>query len=138
MKTSDISPQLIELSHRADEINVEKALDLLIEIFLDNCGMSLSVRTVAENASFYWIERWRENHPELPKDLGMFEAMKLRSERYLKEKERFDKYDITVLQPMDLHKICLEMIDETDDITEPIALAAGVRPSIFGARHRDS
>ena len=101
---------------------------MLIELFLDNCGISISVRTVAENASFFWIERWRENHPELPKDLGLFEAMKLRSERYLKEKERFDKYDITVLQPMDLHKICLEMIDETDDITEQITLAAGVLP----------
>ena len=52
--------------------------------------------------------------------------MQIRSEEYRKYKEQYDEYDITYLNSSDLQRICLEMIDETSNFEEQIALAAGV------------
>lgn len=123
---TNISLKLIELAQRADEVDTGVAIDLLIEIYLDNCGISLSTRTVAENASFFWLNRWKKETPELPEDMGLYDAMQIRSEQYRKYKEDYDKYDITYLNSDVLQRICLEMIDETHNISEQIALAAGV------------
>ena len=126
MKLEDISPRLKELAGRADEVDTCVAIDLLITIYLDNCGISISTRTVAENASFFWIERWKKVNHELPEEPGIYDVMQIRSEEYRKYKEQYDEYDITYLNSNDLQRICLEMIDETSNLEEQIALAAGV------------
>ena len=76
----EFAPGLIAYADRADEVEVTDALDILSQIYIDNCGISLSERTVAENASFFWIKRWRLRNPDLPERMGLHDVMEMRSE----------------------------------------------------------
>lgn len=111
---------------RADEIETTTALDILCDIYMANCGVSLGTRTVAENAIHYWIHRWQQENPKLPRHMGLYKVMALRSERYKEDKEFYDKYDVTILDADDLYRICMEMVDESHDDIARIALCAGV------------
>lgn len=122
----DSSETLKSYASRAAEIEATAALDILSDIYIDNCGISLGTRTVAENAAFYWIHRWQEENIELNKRMGLYDVMALRSERYRQNKEQIDRYDVTILQDSDLYQICMSMVEETQDETTRIALCAGV------------
>lgn len=122
----DKDETLKSYAQRADEIETTKALDILSDIYMDNCGISLGTRTAAENAIFYWIHRWQQEDPSLPKKMGLYDVMQLRSEKYKEDKEFYDRYDVTILDGDALYRICMEMLnDYPDDITR-IALCAGV------------
>ncbi len=112
---------------RANEIEPTKALAILCDIFIENCGISLGTRTVAENAMFYWTKRWREEKPDLPKNIGLHDVLSHPSEEYKENKDFIDKYDVTILDDEELSDICSEMIEETSDETTRIALCAGVQ-----------
>lgn len=122
----DSSERLKSYAKRADEIETTKALDILCDIYLTNCGISLGTRTVAENAIHYWIHRWQQENTQLPRYMGLYKVMALRSERYKEDKAFYDKYDVTILDADDLYRICMEMVDEIHDDTARIALCAGV------------
>ena len=111
---------------RADGIDAGDAMDVLIRMYLDNCGISLTDRTLAENAIHFWIARWRESHPELSKNTGLYDMMDLRSEKYRNNKDFYDRYDVTCIDAEDSLRYCQDMLrDYTDDITR-IALCAGI------------
>ncbi len=112
---------------RANEIEPTKALGVLCDIFIENCGISLGTRTVAENAMFYWTNRWREVKLDLPKNIGLHDVLALLSEEYKENKEFIDKYDVTILDDDELYDICCDMVDETPDESTRIALCAGVQ-----------
>lgn len=122
----DKDETLKSYAQRADEIETTKALDILCDIYMDNCGISLGTRTVAENAIFYWIHRWQQENPSLPQSMGLYDVMELRSEKYKEDKEFYDKYDVTILSGEDLYRICMDMVDENPDDTTRIVLCAGV------------
>lgn len=112
---------------RANEVEPTKALGILCDIYIENCGISLGTRTVAENAIFYWTNRWREEKPDLTERIGLHDVLSLLSDEYKENKEFIDKYDVTILDDEELSDICSEMIEETSDETTRIALCAGVQ-----------
>ncbi len=112
---------------RANEIPAIKALKLLCDIYIENCGISLGNRTVAVNAMCYWINRWSEVKPDIPKNMGLHDVLSLLSEEYKANKEFIDKYDVTILDDDGLARICRSMIEETRDEHTRIALSAGVQ-----------
>ena len=111
---------------RKNEISPEEAIDIIGQMYIDSCGISRSDRTIAENASWYWVKRMKETHPDLPQDAEMFYIMEQRLEEYRLNKERIDKYEITVLDNEWLNRVTLANIKETDDDKKKIALAVGI------------
>lgn len=122
----NVSTEIKNYALRADEIDVGNAMDVLISMYLDNCGVSLTDRTLAENAIYFWISRWRENHPELSKNAGLYDMMELRSEKYRNNKDFYDRYDVACIDAVDSLRYCQEILrDYTDDIIR-IALCTGI------------
>lgn len=116
---------------RANEIAPVQALQTLFDIYIDNCGMSTGIRTLAENASFFWIEKWLKDNPQSEKEISFYDAMDLMSERYREDKEEIDNYDITYLNKEQLKETC-EMYahDYTNNEADRIVLYAGVNDFI--------
>lgn len=122
-----LDPRFVEYCKKADEVETGVALDRLFEIFIDACGVSIGERTIAVDASFLWMEKYKEENPEIPSNLGFKGIMALRSEEYRNNnKESIDKYDIAMLDPLEIMRICYLMLDDYKDETTKIALCAGV------------
>ncbi len=112
-------------ARRADELDIESALDLLIHMYQDNCGISLTERTIAENAIHFWISKWRQVNPEIP-DMGLYKLMKIRSEEYRNNQSYYDRFDVTCLNEEDSLRYCHEIIDYYPDDNIRIAICAGL------------
>ena len=127
MEIKDINPIITGYASRADEITNEEAMDILISLYIENCGISISDRTMAENAIHFWKDRWLAEHPELDmKDCGLYDLMQMRSEEYRKYKKNIDEYDITVLNAKELNRYTVQFQAELYDEKERIALCAGI------------
>lgn len=111
---------------RSDEVDAGEALDRLIEIYIDACGISLGERTVAFNAAYYWIWKYRKENPALTFNMDFRTVMELRSEEYRKYKEDIDKYGVSGMDPVELLRICNLMLDDYDDEETLIALCRGI------------
>lgn len=123
--------QMCYYAMRANEIAPTKALQILFEIYIDNCGISTGIRTLAENASYFWIEKWKENNPQVRGNMTFFDAMEIISEYYRENKEEIDKYDITYLNEAGLIETCkMYARDYTDSETDRIVLFAGIKDFI--------
>lgn len=122
----ELDSRFVTYCKKADEVEAGEALDRLFEIFIDACGVSIGERTIAVDASFFWMEKYKEEHPELPSNLGFKGLMALRSEAYRNNKESIDKYDIAMLDPMEIMRICYLLLDDYNDETTKIALCAGL------------
>ncbi|MCM1140570.1 MAG: hypothetical protein NC453_18525 [Muribaculum sp.] len=125
-KQVEVSPEIRAYTLRTNKIDDGDAMDALIEIYLDNCGISLTDRTLAENAIHFWIERWKKRHTGLSKHAGLYEIMALRSERYCIGKEFYDRYDVTCIDAEDTLHYCREMMRDYDDDLTRISLCAGI------------
>lgn len=123
----EIDSEILKYAARADEISPEAAMDFLIQMYIDSCGISKSDRTIAENASWFWCEKMVGNNPDLPRDLELFAVAEMRSEEYRKYKEDIDRYDIHVLGFEDTNRIAAEIINEYESDTAKIAIAAGIQ-----------
>lgn len=127
----EIDPIIEEYGQYADEVKPETALHILSKIYIDNCGVSIGTRTVAEESAFIWIVRWKSADPTAPQDIStLHQFMELKSDYYKKNREWIDKYDIMYLEPEDFQRISVEMMNETDDRATKIALAAGAYYSL--------
>lgn len=123
--------QMIYYAMRADEVEPEKALQILFNIYINNCDISSGIRTLAENASYFWIKRWQQENPQSDKELTFYDAMDMMSEYYRGNKEEIDKYDITYLDKESLTETCkMYAKDYTDDETDRIVLFAGIKDYI--------
>ena len=123
-----IDTDIIEqLASRSSEITPAEALDKLIEVYIENCGVSTGMRTVADYAADYWIKEWKRTCPDVPDDVFvLYDVMPLRSEYYRAHREEIDEYDTTIMSNEELREVCLEMVNETDDLRTQIALSAGI------------
>lgn len=121
-----IDPRFKEYSKKASDITPEEALDILIQMYIDACGISLSERTVARYAADFWIWRYKEDHPELPEKMSFRDIMELRSEEYRQYKKDIDKYTYGGVGLHEILIITTEMLDDSEDETTRIALCAGI------------
>lgn len=124
----DVDITFIKLAKRMNEVSGEEAIDILNQLFIDNCGISYSTRAVVWNVSEFWLSKWIHENPDVPNDADFYTAMSLRSEDYAKFKNSIDKYknDVYFLPLKDLYRIANDMLKETDDIKEQIVIATGV------------
>lgn len=111
---------------REDEIDAGEALDILIDTYINACGVSLGERTVAFNAAFYWIWKFRRENPELPLNMNLKSVMELRSEEYRRYKEDIDKYGVCCMDPEELLRVCNLMLDDYEDEVPRIVLCRGI------------
>lgn len=115
------------LASRSSEITPAEALDKLIEVYIENCGTSTGMRTVADYAADYWIKEWKRTCSEVSEDVAvLYDVMPLRSEYYRAHREEIDEYDTTIMSKEELREVCLAMVDETDDLRTQIALSVGI------------
>lgn len=115
-----------EYGEKAYTTDPGEALDCLIEIYINACGVSLGDRTIAWYAAYYWICRYKDENPDLPKTLKFKDVMKLRSAEYNLYQEDIDKYGITFLDPEDIVRIGSLMLDDYPDDLSRTALSMGI------------
>lgn len=124
----DIDSYLVSLTKRSNEVPAKEALEYLTELYIDNCGISFSTRSVTWMASQFWIMKWRHENLNMNSEANLFDYMHQESSYYQEHKELAEKYfyDFGILDLEDLQWIALEMIEETKNEKEKIAIAAGV------------
>lgn len=130
MDNKYVDPEIQKYADRKNEVTPEEAMDIIGKMYIDSCGISRSDRTVAENASWFWVKKMKEKYPHLPEDAEMFYIMAQRLEEYRINKERIDEYEITVLDNEWLNRITLANIKETEEVKKKIVLAAGIKSFI--------
>lgn len=121
-----IDKRIIEYASRKDEITPRPALDILIDIYIDNCGVSEGERSLADYASEYWREKLSETMPQVAECDSFEDVMDLLSERFRANREEITKYDISFLSDEGLHEVCKEFIEFSNDEEANIAVCAGV------------
>lgn len=121
-----IDPRFKIYLNKSDDITPEEALDILIEIYINACGISLGERIVARYAADFWLWKYKTEHPELRENLSFKDVMALRSEEYRKNKEHIDKYTCGGADPREILRITVDMLDDYEDESTRIALSVGV------------
>lgn len=127
-----IVPELSALAERAGEVPPSVALDLLTQLYIASCGVSLGARSVADYAAEYWVDRWRAEAPEeVPEGVEcLYDVMAWRSAEYRARREEIDGYDIVPLMSAECQRLCMAQVAETDDVRMQIALCAGAKAFI--------
>lgn len=121
-----IDNRLIEYAKRAEEITPLQALDILMDIYIDNCGISAGERSLADYASEYWRKKLAETMPRVLECESFEEVMELLSERFRKNRDEITKYDIEFLSYEGLMEVCIEFIEFCDNEDANIAVCSGV------------
>lgn len=124
-KNMNIDPRFQTYLAKADDTDAGEALDRLTEIYINACGVSLGERTTAFYASFYWMARFKETHPELPEDMDLKGMMELRSEEYRQNKANIDRYGISGPDPEEILRISTLMIEDYEDDLSRTAICCG-------------
>ena len=106
---------MIEYANRAEEITPQQALGILIDIYIDNCGISAGERSLTDYASEYWREKLSETMPQVSECDSFEDVMELLSERFRDNREEITKYDIDFLSDEGLHEVCKEFIEFSND-----------------------
>lgn len=122
----EIDNRLMEYASRAEEITPQRALSMLIDIYIDNCGISSGERTLADYASGYWCEKLSETMPQVAGCDCFEDVMELLSERFRANREEITKYDIDFFSDEGLNEVCKEFIEFSNDDEANIAVCAGV------------
>lgn len=100
---------------KLDPIN---AMTNLAYMYLDHCGCSIGVRTIAYDAATEWLRKYNRLHPDelkWDKDAPFCEVIP-----YLVEdcnKEQLEKSDITYIEPEEEIDMAMELLDLYDDDT---------------------
>ena len=110
-----------ELARRGEGHDIMDALRLLTDVYVNNCGISISIRTVAFEAMDAWLNRLAWTDLPLSKMMrhtGSWEMMPLFSSRY--NPPECDDSDITPLQYPEMENIFLKQYED-GEFDEPTA-----------------
>lgn len=94
------------------------AMTKLAYMYLDHCGISMGIRTIAYDAATEWLHKYNHMHPDelkWDKDAPFCEVIP-----YLIEdcnKELLDKYDITYMEAESEKDLAMELLELYDDDT---------------------
>ncbi len=120
--------EIISYSKQSDSVNPEEALRYLAEMYIDNCGVSIGMRSFADYCSVFWIERLKhdadKNFSSKYGDAGTLpELLPFFSDNYTKD---IDNYDISFMNDVKLRDILIEELQEATDEKIKIILCAGI------------
>lgn len=86
-----------EWALRESEVEPVEALRLLTECYMDNCGISMTARTLAFDAGEHWLKRLHNSRHPLAAIAGkgtFTEFMPYINNVYCDNRERYDEFDI--------------------------------------------
>lgn len=120
--------EIISYSRKWGSVDPEEALCYLAEMYIDNCGVSIGLRSFADYCSVFWIDRLKH---AADKNFGLmygdsehlFELLPFLSDKYTKE---IDKYDISFMTAVELRDILVDELESAPDEKIKIILCAGV------------
>lgn len=120
--------EILSYARKAGSVAPEDALSYLAEMYIDNCGVSTGLRSLADYCSVYWIERLKQlDGKDFASKYGdaqiLPELLPFFSEAYTEE---IDDYDITFLTDVELRDMLIEELQEASDERTKIILCAGV------------
>ena len=104
-----------DAGRRLDPID---AMTNLAYMYLDHCGMSMGIRTIAYDAATEWLHKYNRMHPDdlkWDKDAPFCDVIP-----YLIEdcnKEQLEKYDITYMEVEREKDLAMELLELYDDDT---------------------
>ncbi len=117
-------------AEREDEITPVEALTLLTEYYMEQCGISLTLRTLAYEAGDYWLYKLSlTDHPLADRaDKESFtQLMPYFSEKFAESKEHYWDYDIAFLYENALIAGASDIINDTSiDDKFKIAFVCGI------------
>lgn len=117
----------------SDLVNPEDALRYLADLFIDNCGISLSMRGFADYCSAYWIKKLdMENNAEMKEKYhGAYTLGQILP--YISEKYYdglLDEYDSCAMTHQELRDMLFEQLEQHVDEKIKIILCAGIYDAI--------
>ncbi|MEG1693554.1 MAG: hypothetical protein RR312_09230 [Bacteroidales bacterium] len=116
----------IEFANKGKNIEPLRAMQLLIHLYMDYCGISIGYRTVAFEAGECWLDNFLKTDHPLAKEMSgklFCELMPLICKEYTEEE--YGEYDITNLGENGLRDFCFQLMRLCDEQTAS-ALCRGV------------
>ncbi|MDE7386880.1 MAG: hypothetical protein K2N28_07050 [Muribaculaceae bacterium] len=116
-------------AEREDEVTVVEALTLLTEFYMEQCGVSLTQRTLVNECGEYWLYKLSLTDHPLAERVGKDSFTQLMphfSEEFARNKQHYGDYDISNLYEDSMVSGMTEiMTDECLDDKLRIAFACG-------------
>ena len=130
----EVSDLCRKYSIKAHPDNFIESLTVLTKAYMDQCGLSLTYRTLVEAAGQYWLELLQKSdHPLAEKARGhsFTGIMPDLSEEFNARKEHYWEYDVCCLDSEDVIDAIPYIMDEYEhDEKFKIAFCAGIIPYI--------
>ncbi|MCM1142508.1 MAG: hypothetical protein NC453_28395 [Muribaculum sp.] len=121
--------KVMAYADKSEIVNPEEALRYLSDMFIENCGVSLSTRGFADYCSGYWIKKLdMEHNPEMnEKYHGAYTLGQLLpcvSDKYYDG--LLDEYDSCAMTHSELRSILFTQLDQLDDEKAKTIICAGI------------
>lgn len=120
--------EIMAYCSKADSVDPEEALRYLAEMYIDNCGVSIGLRSFADYCSVYWIHRlMHDENTTFTAKYGdaqtLPELLPFLSSEYTEE---IDSYDIMFMSDEALRDILIDELHDDHDEKTKIILCAGI------------
>lgn len=118
------------LADRGAQLPPAVAMREMARLYYDNCGISLGMRTLAENAGACWQHEYERVGRLDFGDVSFVSLIPLMVEEYALDQEHLDRdYDVTVIEGEDLVKYSMVAVARLPERTAQ-ALCAGIRSTV--------
>ncbi len=110
--------EYLKLVAKGMKMDPMRAMELLSDYYIDNCGVSLGYRTIAYDAGSAWLLRYLEKHPEDHRwnnKTCFVDVMSVINSSFTEE--HCEKYDICELDAKKEYSLALSAIKEIDEET---------------------
>ncbi len=110
--------EYLKLVAKGRKMDPMRAMELLSDYYIDNCGVSLGYRTIAYDAGSEWLNCYLEKHPEDNRwnnKTCFMDVMPVINSRFTKE--NCEKYDISGLDEKKEYSLALSAAKEIDEET---------------------
>ena len=113
-----------KLATEGRKIDSLYALRLLTKLYIENCGISLGIRTIAYDCGWKWLERYNDEHPEecrWDKDAPFTDVMPIICDDY--KEELYGDYDVTYMPCEEQISFVMSHCSNEDDLTKVLCWA---------------
>jgi hypothetical protein len=116
--------RFIKLAFEGSELDSLYAMRLLTKLYIENCGISLGIRTIAYYCGWKWLERYNDEHPEesrWDKDSPFIDVMPIICDDY--KEELYGDYDVTYMPFEEQMSFVMPHCSNDDDLTKALCWA---------------
>ncbi|MBD5215547.1 MAG: hypothetical protein HDS78_03380 [Bacteroidales bacterium] len=138
MNKNDFEKEILDqcrlYGEKADPGKFIESLTILTQAYMDQCGLSLTYRTLVEAAGQHWLELLQKsNHPiaQFAREHSFTGVMPYLSEEFNARKEHYWEYDVCCPDSEEVIAAIPSIMDEYDHAEQfKIAFCAGIIPYI--------